>query len=168
MTTKNTTQPTPEQIAARLEYLRGEINAERISYGQIAELQGLAEYIDPDDVQLLEWAGVPEQPEARDVYATARDFNKRNEWDINAAEALAVEVLTDANAHAEVRLYKAAPELLAALRSLLVIVDRINLDTYAHAGPVGPGQSRDWKEQVDARAAIARATGDSQAEGGKL
>lgn len=44
----------------RLEYLRGEIEAERISYGEIAELQGLAAFIDPGDVQLLQWAGVPE------------------------------------------------------------------------------------------------------------
>jgi hypothetical protein len=46
--------------AERLEYLRAEIRAERISYGEIAELQGLAEHIDPSDVELLEWAGVPE------------------------------------------------------------------------------------------------------------
>lgn len=45
----------------RLEYLRGEIRAERISYGEIAELQGLVEFIDPGDVELLEWAGVPER-----------------------------------------------------------------------------------------------------------
>lgn len=45
----------------RLEYLRGEIKAERISYGEIAELQSLAQYIDPSDVLLLEWAGVPEK-----------------------------------------------------------------------------------------------------------
>jgi len=49
-------------IEARLEYLRGEIRAERISYGEMAELQGLAEYIDPGDVELLEPAGVPEFP----------------------------------------------------------------------------------------------------------
>jgi len=48
------------EIKERLEYLRGEIKAERISYGEIAELQSLAEYIEPDDVELLEWAGVPE------------------------------------------------------------------------------------------------------------
>lgn len=52
---------TPE-ISERLEYLRGEIDAERISYGELHELQGLAEHIDPGDVQLLEWAGVPEFP----------------------------------------------------------------------------------------------------------
>lgn len=49
-----------EQIKQRLEYLRGEIKAERISYGELAELQSLADYIDKDDVELLEWAGVPE------------------------------------------------------------------------------------------------------------
>lgn len=49
-----------EQAKERLEYLRGEIKAERISYGELAELQSLAEYIEEGDVELLEWAGVPE------------------------------------------------------------------------------------------------------------
>jgi hypothetical protein len=49
--------------AERLEYLRSQIQAESISYGEIAELQGLAEHIDPSDVELLEWAGVPEFPD---------------------------------------------------------------------------------------------------------
>lgn len=49
-----------DQIKERLEYLRGEIKAERISYGEIVELQSLAKYIEPGDVLLLEWAGVPE------------------------------------------------------------------------------------------------------------
>lgn len=44
----------------RLEYLRGELRAERISYGELAELQSLADSIDPGDVELLEAAGVPE------------------------------------------------------------------------------------------------------------
>lgn len=49
-----------DPIKNRLEYLRGEIRAERISYGELAELQDLADQIDPYDVELLEWAGVPE------------------------------------------------------------------------------------------------------------
>ena len=49
-----------ESIARRLEYLRGELQAERISYGELAELQDLAAYIDPGDVELLEAAGVSE------------------------------------------------------------------------------------------------------------
>ena len=47
----------------RLEYLRGELRAERMSYGELAELMGLVEFIDPSDVELLEAAGVPEFPE---------------------------------------------------------------------------------------------------------
>lgn len=46
----------------RLEYLRGELRAERISLGELAELASLAEYIEPGDVELLEAAGVPESP----------------------------------------------------------------------------------------------------------
>jgi len=45
--------PTPKE---RLEYLRGEIEAERISWSEIAELQSLAKHIDPGDTLLLAWA----------------------------------------------------------------------------------------------------------------
>lgn len=48
------------KIKNRLEYLRGEIQAERISYGEIAELVSLAQFIEAGDVLLLEWAGVSE------------------------------------------------------------------------------------------------------------
>jgi len=44
----------------RLEYLRKQIKGECISYGEIAELQSLAKYIEKGDVELLEWAGVKE------------------------------------------------------------------------------------------------------------
>ena len=47
-------------INERLEYLRDEIRAEKISYGEILELQSLAEYIDNGDVELREWAGISE------------------------------------------------------------------------------------------------------------
>lgn len=49
-----------KEIRDRLEYLRGELEAERISYGELSELQDLTPYIDAGDVQLLEAAGVPE------------------------------------------------------------------------------------------------------------
>lgn len=49
-----------KEIKARLEYLRGELRAERISYGELAELQSLTKHIDSSDVELLEAAGVPE------------------------------------------------------------------------------------------------------------
>jgi hypothetical protein len=48
------------KIKNRLEYLRREINAERISYNEILELQSLSEYIEQDDVLLREWASIPE------------------------------------------------------------------------------------------------------------
>jgi hypothetical protein len=47
-------------ISARLEEIRAAIVDESASYEQIVYLQEHAEYIDPADTQLLEWAGVPE------------------------------------------------------------------------------------------------------------
>lgn len=47
-------------IHARLKSIRKAIIAERVSTGEIMELQFLAECIEPGDVLLLEWAGVPE------------------------------------------------------------------------------------------------------------
>lgn len=55
--------PTNGTIRERLEYLRGELRAERISYLELTELQALAEHIEPGDVELLEAAGVPEYGE---------------------------------------------------------------------------------------------------------
>jgi hypothetical protein len=48
-------------IAIRLEYLRTLIHEERISYGELAELQSLSDHIADGDVELLEWAGVSEE-----------------------------------------------------------------------------------------------------------
>lgn len=50
----------PNEYDARLEYLRGELRAARISCSELMELQSLAEHIKPGDVELLEAAGVPE------------------------------------------------------------------------------------------------------------
>ncbi len=51
-------------IPERLEYLRQELRAERISWGELLELQSLIPYIDPGDMELLEAAGVPEEEAA--------------------------------------------------------------------------------------------------------
>lgn len=53
---------TPEQIESRLGYLRGELRAECISYGELIELESLVPYIDPSDQELLEAAGVEWYP----------------------------------------------------------------------------------------------------------
>jgi hypothetical protein len=47
----------------RLEYLRGELRAERLSWGGVLELQDLAAHIETGDVELLEAAGVSETPD---------------------------------------------------------------------------------------------------------
>jgi hypothetical protein len=44
----------------RLEYLRQELRAERISLDELIELQNLVPHIDKNDVELLEAAGVEE------------------------------------------------------------------------------------------------------------
>jgi hypothetical protein len=59
-------------VQERLEYLREQIRGECISYSEIAELQDLAESIDPSDVELLEWAGVPEQLDERERFFAER------------------------------------------------------------------------------------------------
>ena len=48
------------KIKKRLEYLRKELRAERISWGELVELQSYIPYIDKSDVELLQAAGVPE------------------------------------------------------------------------------------------------------------
>ena len=59
----NTPQP-PVRIATsvadRLEEIRQSIRDESLSWGELADLQGLAAYIDPSDLELLEWAGASE------------------------------------------------------------------------------------------------------------
>ena len=52
--------PASPETLERLEELRAILRSESISYGELAELADLAEHIAPDDVELLEAAGVPE------------------------------------------------------------------------------------------------------------
>ena len=59
-----------KKIQERLEYLRGELQAERMSWGELAELQALAPHIAPGDVELLEAAGVPELGRIRCLHNT--------------------------------------------------------------------------------------------------
>jgi hypothetical protein len=48
-------------IARRLEELRVVLRSESMSWGELHELQSLADYIEPGDVELLEAAGVDEE-----------------------------------------------------------------------------------------------------------
>lgn len=63
-----------EAINKRLEELRTELRAERISYGELAELQTLIPHIDKGDVELLEAAGVPEFEEFEDLPQNVLDI----------------------------------------------------------------------------------------------
>lgn len=66
----NTTQYN-QQTETLLQYLRGEARAERMSWGELATLQGLADYIlkyHGGDIELLELAGVPERMTNADRY----------------------------------------------------------------------------------------------------
>lgn len=70
---------------ARLEYLRTELRAERISYEELMELQDLAEYIEPGDVELLEPAGVPEHDHKiilSDALSADEYLNEKESWGI--------------------------------------------------------------------------------------
>jgi len=61
---------TIQHAKQRLAYLRKAIEAEDISYGELAELQDLIPFIDPGDTLLLEWAGVPEFPDNQEFNST--------------------------------------------------------------------------------------------------
>lgn len=84
----------PRDVTERLEYLRGEIEAERISWWEIAELQGLGEegLIPEDDLLLREWAGIPESPEPESPPATVSEvlvsmIEEWNDEDVEDADA---------------------------------------------------------------------------------
>lgn len=47
-------------IRKKLGYLRKQIRNENISYSEIVELQSLLQYIDKNDIELLQWAGKTE------------------------------------------------------------------------------------------------------------
>ena len=80
----------PARVKERLEELREEIREERISTGEILELESLKEYIDPSDVELLQWAGVEEYPEDEDDDKYA-DGGELKDFEQKVKEALKVE-----------------------------------------------------------------------------
>jgi hypothetical protein len=52
-----TTEPSAEEVLASI---KQSIADQSVSWGELVTLQSLAHLIDPDDVELLHWAGVPE------------------------------------------------------------------------------------------------------------
>lgn len=71
-----------ESIPERLERLRGAIRAEDIGYGELAELADLAEHIEPGDVEMAEWAGIPEEDFAKRGIPVSVDITPRGKRSI--------------------------------------------------------------------------------------
>ncbi|MHA2218072.1 MAG: hypothetical protein ACXACY_19225 [Candidatus Hodarchaeales archaeon] len=67
-------------IKNRLEYLRKELKEERISYGELTELQSLKDHIEPGDTELLEAAGVPEFTEEEEI--VVKRVGGSTKWDV--------------------------------------------------------------------------------------
>ena len=86
-------------IPSRLEYLRQELRAERISMGELHELQSLAKHIDPSDVELLEAAGVPEFYEARFAIDLPNPNDPEDMWQTYDSYATREEALAAAQHH---------------------------------------------------------------------
>jgi hypothetical protein len=53
-------QPSMRCIQARLNRIRHSIEQENVSYGELVELESLKDHIHEGDLELLQWAGVPE------------------------------------------------------------------------------------------------------------
>jgi hypothetical protein len=74
---------TPAKAKKRLEEIRKELRKESLSYGEIAELESLKKYIDKNDVELLEAAGVPEHAKGGTIHSKKKDaqrFAKPRGW----------------------------------------------------------------------------------------
>ena len=61
------TCPLHQNPRERLEQLRAVLRTQNISQGELAELQGLTSYIEPDDTELAEAAGIPETRERNTI-----------------------------------------------------------------------------------------------------
>lgn len=144
-----------KKIKARLEYLRGELRAERISYGEMHELQSMAEHIEPGDTELLEAAGVPEFPQPKPlaltkeaaihiVYGGLFSFNEP----LPTADKVASEIERVTNLR---EIIQQRDELLAVLSKALQFMEQV-----AAEHSIG-----DIKTENLARAAIAKAKGQS-------
>jgi len=72
----------------------------------------------------------------KDTRTTAHQFNTRHGWDIRAAQALAIEVLTDANDHALVRYIKARDELILEATRLIHKIERDNIFPHPATQPL--------------------------------
>ena len=69
---------TPLKIKRRLEAIRKSIQNENVSYGELAELQSLSQYIDSNDIELRQAASIPEFEDEDEEYAKGGSIKKGN------------------------------------------------------------------------------------------
>lgn len=171
----NTCRNTQACTKRRLEYLRGELRAERISQGELCELTSLASFIEPGDVELLEAAGVPEFPQEANhtpgpwtdddpclsietqAQMLVENIGTDQEWQcVGPMDEDGISEVVALCHPRNARLIASAPELLSALQMCSDFIRR------AHGGEHMNEDER-WAMLADAdaeaRAAIAKATG---------
>lgn len=96
-----------KKIKRRLEYLRKELRAERISQEELLELQSLKGYIEKGDVELLQAVGVPEvSPRLNEafkqvqeamiaIFGYCKDWKNKRKW----IPKVSVELVVDGDDH---------------------------------------------------------------------
>lgn len=153
---KMKTETRNETVKQRLEYLRGELRAERISYGELAELADLKAHIEPGDVELLEAAGVPEFPDENAPKHTPGDWQtvfRNGDFVMLGGNGQTVFMIGDTRrlipSLEDRRVIEGAPGMLNALTVAQATIERLQ----RHA----PGSANGTLDVI--RAAIARATG---------
>lgn len=119
-----------DTIKTRLEYLRGELRAERISTGELIELQSLAQHIEPGDVELLEAAGVPEFPESDESETSSASHYVCGDGEEKFAS------LDAANAHAK--------HVFESSGVVVGIVERVTRYAVTRENPEGGVGAVDW------------------------
>ncbi len=116
---------TADKIKTCLEYLRGELRAERISFGELHELQSLAPHIAPGDVELLEAAGVPEFPQPANwtpgPYHVEKHNGRYEIWPNPRDEAHTYVAVAQTKVDAE--LLALAPELVELFQTAISALD---------------------------------------------
>ena len=110
----------------RLAEIRSAIEAENVSYGEIAELQDMAAEspeLFADDPLLAEWAGIPEEQLRSPAKHTPGPWSLGIETDDDRAQVINndgwhVAYVACDPLEANARLIAAAPDLLAALETI--------------------------------------------------
>lgn len=154
-----------QQIKQRLAYLRGELRAERISWGELVELQGLTANIEPGDVELFEAAketpNMPTMSQHTPTYTLdAGRTIVKDGVPLACISGLGIydPCEVDELARTAVRAVNAHEVLVEALRNALSILE---ISCVCEEGkPINGSEYCDaWPAKQQVRAALAKAEG---------